>query len=868
MDTTRNEIYLAALLHDIGKFYQRADEAGVDKSKYLSQEVKNLETVFCPLFKGITSHKHVLWTAQFFTDFESHLKNLFNKDSKAAFDGLLRLAAIHHFPDKQNLAECIIQKADHYASGADRSSEEHFLKDTEEEADKAWDSFKRIKMRSVFEGISLKYTQDEPWHANYKAKLPLKVTELSGDYFPMGEDNSLPDYHLLWEEFTREVKFIQTDSFKTFSETLLSLLEKYTSRIPGSTVHLPDVSLYDHSKMTAGFAVCLFDYLESKKQTELSGAGEKPFVLIGGDLSGIQKFIYGIIARGAAKNLKGRSFYLQLLLDNIVKSLLEKLNLFDANIVYNSGGSFYIIAPNISGLPNVLEEFERNIAEKLFEFHAAELYLCLDYEPFGEDEIIVHLNKAGKVLNENTIGSVWKSLSDKLNLKKGQRFKHKLNSDFDRFFNPAATGGISEKDAITGEELLGKAVDLDGHLVNQYTYDQIELGKQLRKVDYWVMSEEPLTFFSQQSFNPVNIGKYNYFVSAGEIEKKKEQLRASTEKVRIIAINKLNFLETPQKGIDNIYGYTFYGGNDFPVSNRHDAPKTFEELAGIVFDDKDQEKRKSSPGLVRMGVLRMDVDNLGAMFRRGLPADKRTFSKYSVLSRSLDYFFKGYINEIWKNDDSFRNFTQVIYSGGDDLFVIGKWDVLIRMAEAINSAFRQWTCNNPELTLSGGISIVQPKFPVIKAALMSEKEEKNAKNHRYGELEKNSFSVFGYAFAWETEWLFIRDLKNQVKSLLEDKQGGLSQGFPAYMYNLMLQAEFTMNEAEQRYSINNFEVIWLSAYSFRRSVKRMQDQTAKLFLEKWVNLIFTGKVPALPDTKYHALQFLALASRWASLESR
>jgi CRISPR-associated protein Csm1 len=51
MDYTRNEIYLAALLHDIGKFWQRADEAGVTKSKILSPEIKSLESAFCPSYK-------------------------------------------------------------------------------------------------------------------------------------------------------------------------------------------------------------------------------------------------------------------------------------------------------------------------------------------------------------------------------------------------------------------------------------------------------------------------------------------------------------------------------------------------------------------------------------------------------------------------------------------------------------------------------------------------------------------------------------------------------------------------------------------------------------------------------------------------
>ena len=68
MENMRERIYLAALLHDIGKFYQRADTGNTISSKYLKSS-RQLETMFCPVYAGKYSHKHVLWTAQFIEDF-------------------------------------------------------------------------------------------------------------------------------------------------------------------------------------------------------------------------------------------------------------------------------------------------------------------------------------------------------------------------------------------------------------------------------------------------------------------------------------------------------------------------------------------------------------------------------------------------------------------------------------------------------------------------------------------------------------------------------------------------------------------------------------------------------------------------------
>jgi len=862
-EQTRNEIYLAALLHDIGKFYQRADEHGLTGSKHLAPEIKALESIFCPQYKGKTSHKHVIWTAQFFHDFESHFRNLLRKET-SSFDALLSLAAGHHLPDKKSLSQRIIQKADHYSSGADRSNLDEAWKDAEEENDLKWDNFRRIKMRSIFEGINLKEKEKKIWTTDYKYKLPMKEIVLDKAFFPSATDETLPDYQKLWNGFISELKFIQSGTFRTFSETLLTLLRKYTGTIPSSTQHLPDVSLYDHSKTTAAFAACLYTFISENNRTDIPGSHEKPFLLIGGDLSGIQKFIYGIVAKGAAKNLKGRSFYLQLLIDNIVQALLDELGLNDACIVYSSGGGFYLLAPNVERIKIAIEQFSRKIEKQLFDFHKTDLYLSIAYSVFGEEEIFFDISGT-----RPSIGDVWSDLSLRLSEKKGRRFEYLLTTDYSVFFMPGESGGINAKDAITGEEIEGEKVKMDNYEISHYTYLQIQLGERLRNTDYWVISKERLSYFPDEAiaFEPIGLGYFNYFVPSSFFSNSdnRDKLRKSADKVRAISVNNLDFLESPQKGIDNIYGFEFYGGNKFPESKWFSMPKTFEELTGVEFSNKERVTRASSPNLVRMGILRMDVDNLGTIFKRGLSADKRSFSRYSVLSRSLDYFFKGYLNTIWAQE-KYRHHTQIIYSGGDDLFLVGKWDLLTEMATDINHEFRKWTCYNPEITLSGGIAYVYPKFPILKASGLSEAQEKEAKNHFYGDKSKDAFSLFGFAFNWNYEYTYLVKLKNEIKTLLLQEE--MSQGFPSDMFNLMQQAVFIFDNDVKQYSLSNYQIVWLTAYSFKRAMIRTKSQILITFFKEWISNIFTGKIEELADTKYHALQYLAIASRWASMELR
>ena len=46
-DKIRQQIYLGALLHDIGKFYQRYDANSASKSELLDDAIKKLESVYC-----------------------------------------------------------------------------------------------------------------------------------------------------------------------------------------------------------------------------------------------------------------------------------------------------------------------------------------------------------------------------------------------------------------------------------------------------------------------------------------------------------------------------------------------------------------------------------------------------------------------------------------------------------------------------------------------------------------------------------------------------------------------------------------------------------------------------------------------------
>lgn len=857
---TREEIYLAALLHDIGKFYQRADDKGSEISTKLSQQIKNLEDILCPLNSKGFSHKHVLWTAQFFEDQKDLLGNVLKKSGCGNIDQLLLLASKHHNPE--SIYEKVIQKADHYSAGMDRTNEPSW-KDAEKETNTDWDSFKKIRMRSAFGLINLNNNDGKDIDLNKIKEIPFCTLSIADDYINYEKEES---YAELWKLFLNDIEKLRETDINIFSETVGFLLEKYTTRIPASTVNFPDVSLFDHSKTTAAFAIALFDFIIDNKYNELPSSDKKPFLLVGGDLTGIQKFIYGIATHGAAKNLKGRSFYLQMLVDSIVAKLLHILKLPSSSVIFKSGGNFYLLAPNTENTKLIISNYIKEIENKLFDYHGTQLYLAIEFLEFGEETLF------------NDIGELWNELAEKINLKKKKKFITIIKENYDKLFgnkivnidNNLGRDYITGDPIVRGEDTIQLDTDIEDSVVKEYTYKQINLGKLLKDAQYWIISFFKIPYWDDDFlFEPIGIGCYNYLVNDEKINRLKKELKGSGDNLIVRKLNSIDFLEDVSKGFNNVYGFIFYAGNDYP-KDTNGQPKVFEELAGVEFKDERKEERKTSPDLVRLGVLRMDVDNLGTIFKEGYRKKYRSFSRYASLSRNLDLFFSGYLNTLWLSKEEYKQYTQIIYAGGDDLFIVGKWDVVISLAKEIKLKFSKFTCSNSNITISGGVAIVPPKYPILKAADFSEKEEKNAKKHCIDNIKKDSFSVFGYAFNWSNEFENIFNLKEKFRYLFES---GLPSTFANYIFVLMSRAYPKQDDLNENL-IKTSEIFkirskWLIAYNFKRAaIRSSTNKQVEEFYKEWSKNIFVNKIDMMPNTKYSALQILAIAARWAEFELR
>lgn len=705
---------------------------------------------------------------------------------------------------------------------------------------------------------------------------------LSTEDFNFPKNTKIESNYNAFSEFENEYKDIKNFENRAFADTCFALLEKYFSYTPCQIEGLQDVSLYDHIKSVMGLMVCLQESTDKES-----------VLLVGGDISGIQGFIYDIIGKYASKNLKGRSFYLQLLVDAALEKLLDSLGLCNVNIVYASGGGFYFLAPNTQNIKDELKKQIKEIAENIYKTHKTALHLAIESVEVTKDAFKNELYQNDKL--------VWDTLIEQINEKHKRKFID-LN-EFDKFFEPFEIGGEQERDAITNEEFEKgeKKYDLDKDKPNEpekikkSTWEQIELGKDLKDFDFLLCSKEPIIFTHRKDvnvYNPCELGFYYCFVSVDELMNTKFSNNFMIKLINFEKENEIKMLAP------HTYNFMLYGGNRYPVITiknkkgyQFESPKTFSEMAGQKDEDENRKYVNTfvEPNLKRLGILRMDVDGLGAIFgKEGFENQTRTLSKYATLSRNLDLFFKGYLNTIWKENDNFKNYSQIIYAGGDDLFIVGRWDILIDFAEKIQQDFDKWTCQNTKLGLSGGLAIVPPKFPIAKGANEAEKAEKSAKNYEFPKNlkeenknhfnTKNAFAFLGFQklkkdkqelqsqyapLNWKNEFDIVKKLKNKLQ-IFVDKSNNKSilMRIQALEYQRKTQQK---NDDTQSWR-------WLFAYDFarfRENFKGQENQALRTQIDEIKTAIFCNQFEGKSiQSPYDFLELLAIASRWSELENR
>ena len=761
MDSNLDLVKFASLLHDIGKFYQRMDNQGSGKKAYDSKYDKLSTSDYGD------NGAHGKWSADFVSRFYD--------------DEVENFVLYHHNPSKSmdNDLCSIVQKADHHSSSERNESE------TEQNVLKS-------PLISIFSRIN----------DSKEYYIPLKELDIDDSIYPkeykdMSGHTLQPDYKTLWAKFVKEFEKINQNDF----DTVLALMKKYTSTIPSAAYKsVSDVSLYDHAKTTAALATCRYLYSLEDKLLKTKDE-QKVYLIINGDISGIQKFIYKISTpedaqSGMSKRLRGRSLYLTLLSEAVTSRIIDDLNLNSSNIIFCGGGRFTVVAPNTDKVKKALNNIRNDLNNFFIEKFNAELYLSLVTEEV-----------CGKDLTN--FGEVIENLNTKINSDK----KHKFAGNLDKVFEI--------EDKVNYDKLCpvcGNKLDKNTDSTCFECQDHEELGQKAANANYIIKYSADFELDDSSFF--VDFLKTGYIFKKSNNDVLKIIKNNPDVRFTVYKLNDTNFLNlTDEIKSDNVsFDFKFLGNN---VPNIKGKPLYFQHLAQI------------SKGANKLGILKMDVDNLGRIFSDGFKhLDKgASISKISSLSFYMDVFFSGVINTLVKKyrvytspeglddykeilldfdgeiksvykgkSDSLENSTSTIYinySGGDDLLVLGPYDDIINFANDFRCEFKKWTANNPSVNISAGITIVGAKFPIGKAADMAEEFLESSKN-----CGRDKITVFNEVLAWDTKELEkgfdeIFEFANKLESYTEDKK--VSKGF---VYSLLRIWQSKFNRKKQRLSSN------------------------------------------------------------------
>jgi len=556
------------------------------------------------------------------------------------------------------------------------------------------------------------------------------------------------------------------------------------------------------------------DMAEFRQKAPVSQEPTTPQLLVGGDFSGIQKYIYQIVSKYAAKSLKGRSFYLHLLSDAIVRFLLRKLKLGKDSIVYNSGGSFYLIAPDTAETRQAIEDASLVIERKLFTTHGTDLFLALDFVEY----------------NGSNLREAWTELFNRRRVQKNRRFSRLLKAEPSLFFEPSLNGGEYKRDAVTGEELEERVKPIKGLYYSESTSKQREIGAALYNASYLYITENLISGWKELMISPCDLGVYYYFVQKEEVH---SFLRACGD------------IKPDVEEIKGSFSWKI---------------PSFEEMSETFSDDEDT--------FERIGVLRMDVDNLGLLFQQGIPAESATLERYRTLSKKFDYFFGDYLHTLV---DPYR--TLVIYSGGDDIFVVGAWDETIVLATRIREQFRKYTKNDSSFSISGGIAILKAKYPIMKGAEESAIEESAAKEHVVTladgkKLTKNSISFMDMPLNWDEEFPVVEKLKDELVKYLEKEQ--IKKSFLRKVMNHAANAGFSEKMSRKNsHKLRNFKTYWMLTYDLSRMKQELKNEQVCMLIDNCIKEVCKGGGTLNGQsikTDYHPLELWQFACRWAELE--
>jgi CRISPR-associated protein Csm1 len=152
-------------------------------------------------------------------------------------------------------------------------------------------------------------------------------------------------------------------------------------------------------------------------------------------------------------------------------------------------------------------------------------------------------------------------------------------------------------------------------------------------------------------------------------------------------------------------------------------------------------------GAPMLGVLKADGDSLGQAIGRCLEG-AGNLEPLRTLSRRLEDFFGQVLDGQMRSDPRWSN-LYTVFSGGDDVFLVGPWDIAVDFASHLQRLFKR-QFEQDKLTISAGVALIKPRFPIRLAARQAEDLLHRAKTEEAPRTDapKDQCSALGQIWKW------------------------------------------------------------------------------------------------------------------------
>ncbi|MBW6536430.1 MAG: hypothetical protein K0B11_15580 [Mariniphaga sp.] len=287
-----------------------------------------------------------------------------------------------------------------------------------------------------------------------------------------------------------------------------------------------------------------------------------------------------------------------------------------------------------------------------------------------------------------------------------------------------------------------------------------------------------------------------------------------------------------------------------PVKFNEDQFNFIEGINRQVPDGDFEWIAEKSEGDSKLAALKLDVDNLGMLFK------ERSEEDYKIMSDALKDFFDSELLQLI-NDLKMQQNIYVVFSGGDDCFLIGSWNKIFELTIKLRNKFAVFqrylktkitSLPQSDITFSAGIVVFQPHYPMLQLANEAEEalsESKLAEG-------KNSVTVFDKTLNWD-DFEKAEKLKNTFVDLINDPIERNRES------KSLLQIFRLVNPIK-----NELPKVWRLKYYMRRNVKNSNVEKLKQIFDDYSQALLQQHVKYSGNDKKNPDIYL-VASRWAEL---